>query len=95
MLIAACQTHGPPVPCLLSVDDFEDPSEAEITSEEIHISVIPQVGGCDGRVLLCFKLSTTTARILIHRLSEAVLGRDYAIEHPHYHLEEDWPPGHL
>jgi hypothetical protein len=61
----------------LNVDDFEDSDEAEITSEEIHITIV----GCrpHGETTpVCLKLSTTSAVELVRQLSEAIAKRGEA-----------------
>jgi hypothetical protein len=57
----------------LSVDDFKDSEEAEITAEEIHITVITT--GATVETSFCFRISTTSARMLINDLTAAIARR--------------------
>jgi hypothetical protein len=76
ILITLCQP-GRAKLCRLSVDDFDDPEEAEIITEEIHLTVVGRdargredpIAGC------CFKMSTVSAAFLIDRLREAIQRR--------------------
>lgn len=66
-----------------SVDDFDDPNEFEITSEEIHLTAF-LADSCEGifgnirvpHAILCFKFSTTSARELVRQLNEAIARRE-------------------
>jgi hypothetical protein len=59
--------------CYLKVDDLHDPDEVEISSEEIHVSVLAATGGED--LLFCFRLSTVSARALVNELTAAIARR--------------------
>jgi hypothetical protein len=72
VLIAACAPDGISHFCRLSVDDFDDPEEVEITAEEIHLTAVLQTGGPERAFPFCFRLSTTSARILVDRLRAAI-----------------------
>jgi hypothetical protein len=71
--LALAVTCGTGESCYLHVDDLSDPDEVEITSEQIHVTVltvcVPQ------SVLHCFKLSTVSARTLVNELTAAVARR--------------------
>ena len=72
VLIAVCGPDGTSLFCRLSVDDFDDPEEAEISAEEIHVTAVVQTGGPEDTFPFCFRLSTTSARILADRLRMAI-----------------------
>jgi hypothetical protein len=72
LFVTICVRHGAGTLCRLSVDDFDDPEEIEITDEEIHVTAIVQRDGIEDTFPFCFKLSTTSARILIERLTRAI-----------------------
>jgi hypothetical protein len=59
--------------CYLKVDDLHDPDEVELSSEEIHLSIMAATGPED--LLFCFKLSTTSAKLLANELVQAVARR--------------------
>jgi hypothetical protein len=59
--------------CYLKVDDLDDPEEDELTSEEIHVSVLAATAPED--LLFCFRLSTTSARALVNELTAAIARR--------------------
>jgi hypothetical protein len=56
----------------LSVDDFADPNEIEITNEQIHLTGV-ELGGPD--VPFCFSLSVTSAVKLVAELNAAIAKR--------------------
>jgi hypothetical protein len=55
------------------VDDLHDPEEGEITGEEIHVSLMASAG--PEHLLFCFRLSTTSANLLINDLTAAIARR--------------------
>jgi hypothetical protein len=55
------------------VDDLHDPEEGEITGEEIHVSLMASAG--PEALVFCFKLSTTSANVLINDLCAAIARR--------------------
>jgi hypothetical protein len=60
----------------LSVDDFGDFDENEITSEEIHLTILRVKRGVGEDPLpICLKLSATSAQELVRRLNVAILKR--------------------
>ncbi len=72
ILILPC--HGNGHLHRLSVDDFEDPSEREITGEQIHLTMIRM--GATEEPAGCFALSVTSARKLVRELEEAIRRRE-------------------
>jgi hypothetical protein len=71
ILVTLCALIGQHGIAEISVDDFHDPEEDEITSEEIHLTVVH-----NGEPLpTCFRLSTTSAQRLIRDLQIAVAKR--------------------
>jgi hypothetical protein len=71
MLVTICGLVGNHGVARISVDDFHDPDEAEITAEEIHITVLHN----EEPLPTCFRLSTTTARRLAQHLNRAIAKR--------------------
>jgi hypothetical protein len=69
-LATACGSHRS---LYVHVDDLHDPEEGEITGEEIHVSLMAIAGPED--LLFCFKLSTTSATLLINDLTAAIARR--------------------
>jgi hypothetical protein len=59
----------------LNVDDFDDPDEAEITAEEIHVTCVREKG-TGQESPFCFKLSTVSARKLVAELVAAIERRE-------------------
>jgi hypothetical protein len=56
-----------------NVDDLHDLEEHELTTEEIHVSLMAATGPED--LVFCFKLSTTSARTLVNELVAAIARR--------------------
>jgi hypothetical protein len=69
-LIVPCEDQRS---CYLNVDDFHDPDEVEISSEEIHVTVVMSQTPQD--TPYCFRLSTTSAKTLINELTAAIARR--------------------
>jgi hypothetical protein len=61
----------------LSVDDFDDPNEDEISDEEIHVTCVRDQGA-GVEFPFCFKLSTVSARKLVAELRAAIAQREPA-----------------
>lgn len=59
----------------LGVDDFDDPSEEEIAREEIHVTLHRRTAVGENTVA-CARLSCTSARELVLRLTEAIDARE-------------------
>jgi hypothetical protein len=59
----------------LNVDDFADDSEGEITSEEIHLTVIRTLPRPEDECPFCFKLSVISAVELVRQLNVAIAQR--------------------
>jgi hypothetical protein len=74
ILVIPC--HGSSHLHRLSVDDFADPAEREITSEQIHLTVIRM--GPTEEPEGCFALSVTSARQLVRELRAAIRRREEA-----------------
>jgi hypothetical protein len=78
ILIRQCACPGEAVrPARLSVDDFADSEEAEITAAEIHVTIL----AWDGRREEpgpCFALSVVSARQLALALDLAIRRRESA-----------------
>jgi len=55
------------------VDDLVDEDEAELSDEEIHVSLMATDG--PEELVFCFRLSTTSATALINELCAAVARR--------------------
>jgi hypothetical protein len=69
-LIVPCEDRRS---CYLNVDDFHDLHEAEISTEEIHVTVVTSRTPQD--TPFCFRLSTTSAKMLINELTAAIARR--------------------
>jgi hypothetical protein len=61
--------------CSLHVDDFHDPSEEEITADEIHVTCV-RLSGPGEDAPFCFQLSSTSARKLVDSLTLAITKRE-------------------
>jgi hypothetical protein len=55
----------------LSVDDWEDGTEVDLTQQEIHVTIVHDHGPRLGPGL-CFRLSVTSAERLVRELQEAI-----------------------
>jgi hypothetical protein len=66
----------------LSVDDFDDPDEDEISDEEIHLTCVRDRPATGDEFPFCFKLSTVSARRLIAELSAAIARREPRSQEP-------------
>jgi hypothetical protein len=74
LLVVVCQDET----CLhrLNVDDFDDPHEVEVSSDQIHLTIIKmEPGKGESELSPCLKLSTTSALELVRRLNVAILKR--------------------
>ncbi len=74
LLVTVCQDEN----CLhrISVDDFDDEHEWEVTGDQIHLTIIKIERGVGETALpQCLKLSTTSALELIRQLTDAVRKR--------------------
>jgi hypothetical protein len=79
ILITLCEQSAKHRLATLNVDDFIDPSEAEITSEEIHLTILGRKRiGASEHLVCCFKLSTVSARQLVEELTTAITKREEA-----------------
>jgi hypothetical protein len=72
MLVTICGFNRNPGISRLSVDDFHDEDEAEISSEEIHVTLLHR----EQPIPPCFRLSVTSAKLLIQELQKAVDERE-------------------
>lgn len=77
ILVAPCLDPGAPAPLVrLMVDDFDDPSEREVTSEEIHVTFLECGPDRPETPAICFRISVTSARELVRQLEAAVRRRE-------------------
>jgi hypothetical protein len=64
-------------PYSITVDDYDDPNEEEVTDDQIHVTVWRgMVPGADGECDYCLKLSTVSARRLVAELEAAIRQRE-------------------
>lgn len=76
ILAALCAPTGEPdEACRISVDDLDDPDEADLTGDEIHLTMIGGVGRRE-EPRFCLRLSVISARLLIDSLEAAIRRRD-------------------
>lgn len=76
ILVRLCDGEpGPAPPARLSVDDFIDPAEREITEPEIHLTILAWDGHKENP-LACMALSTVSAEALIRELAKAIRHRE-------------------
>jgi hypothetical protein len=73
--ILATMCSDPGTSFRVNVDDFDDPGEDEISGEEIHLTVVRRNARGEDPAC-CLKLSTTSAKILIEELAEAIRKRE-------------------
>jgi hypothetical protein len=59
----------------LSVDDFDDANETEVTNDQIHLTIVRMRPGPEEPLPVCMKMSTTSALQLIRELETAVSKR--------------------
>jgi hypothetical protein len=70
LLVCVCQDESRLY--RLSVDDFDDSTEREITADQIHLTIIRMRPGPEEPLPVCMKLSTTSALQLVRQLLEAI-----------------------
>ena len=58
----------------ISVDDFADPEETDVSSDQIHVTLI-RMEPAESPLPFCLKLSTTSAQELVRQLTEAIAKR--------------------
>jgi hypothetical protein len=74
ILVVFCQDEG--TLYRLSVDDFQDEDEEEISRDQIHLTLVKmELGKGETPLSPCLKLSTTSAKQLIRKLAEAIAKR--------------------
>ncbi len=75
LLVVVCQDEG--TLYRLSVDDFQDDDEEEISRDQVHLTLVKMaLGKGETPLSPCLKLSTTSAIELIRQLTEAIARRD-------------------
>jgi hypothetical protein len=78
ILIAWCAPAGGRLRLArLNVDDFGDPSEAELSGAEIHLTIMDIAGGRE-EPAACFRMSFVSAAALIRDLQSAIDRREPA-----------------